>query len=362
MVVLAGQIRLLVLTDRMSEGQRLQQTLSAVAPCTLAALHHPTNQRDDHILVVCDVALDTVAAVDMLRAALLHIGLHPGIAVLCLLRDPSHLTEAQAKAAGATMTLPRQASPDALRAVVRSLLQAGAERAPAPRAKPAPIDAGVKAAGSILGNILGQRAGPETITVAALDRASGVLLGAIGQAGVQAWLDVVWTYDDATYQHCMMVAGLTAAFALELGLQPRSQNLLSQAALLHDIGKAQIPRGILNKAGPLTSTEALLMRSHPMRGYAMLAGKRDLDPCILDVVRHHHELLDGSGYPDRLRTDQVSRMVRMVTICDIYSALIEHRPYKTPSSPRDALAYLDSLGPRLDHRLVSAFRNVVRDR
>lgn len=344
----------------MHEGLRLQQTLSSVAPCTLAALHHPTNVRDDHVLVVCDVALDTVAAVEVLRAALLHVGLQPATPILCLLRDPSHLTEAQAKAAGATATLPRHVSPDVLRATVHGLMRTWACRTP-PQSGRDMIGPGIRTVGEMLGDILGPQAGPATVTAASLDRASGVLLGAIGQAGIQAWLDVVWTYDDLTYQHCMMVAGLTAGFALELGLQPRSQNLLSQAALLHDIGKAQIPRAILNKAGRLTEAEGLLMRSHPSRGHAMLAGKKDLDPCLLDVVRHHHEFLDGSGYPDRLRAEQITRMVRIVTICDIYAALTEHRPYKAPSSSDQALNYLASLGERLDTRLVSAFRNVVRD-
>ena len=351
---------MLILTDRMNEGLRLQATVSSIAPCTLAALHHPTGCRSNPILVICDAALDSVAAVEILRAALLHLGLRPETPVLCLLRDPSHLTQAQARAAGATATLPHQVSPDLLKSTVRSLLKARPEPAAATIKQDAVGD-GLKTVGAVLGDIFGQRAGQSAVSAATLERASDVLLAAIDQAGIQAWLDVVWTYDDLTYQHCMMVAGLAAAFALELGLQPRSQNFLSQAALVHDIGKSQIPRQILNKAAPLTQAEALLMRSHAARGHAMLDGKQDLAPCILDVVRHHHEYLDGSGYPDGLKGEQISRMVRIVTVCDIYSALVERRAYKKPSPPREALAYLDSMGDRLDRHLVRAFRNVVRE-
>ena len=344
----------------MNEGTRLQTLVSSIAPCTLTALHHLTGFRNNHLLVICDAALDSVAAVESLRAALLQVGLRPDTPVLCLLRDPSHLAQAQAKAAGATVTLSRQAPPDVLRSTIQSLL----------RTRPEPTDAvsdreiletGCKTVGAALFDIFGQRTGQPLVSAASLERASDVLVEAIGQAGVKAWLDVVLTYDDLTYQHCMTVAGLTAAFGLELGLQPRSQNLLSQAALLHDIGKAQIPREILNKAGSLTHPETVLMRSHPVRGYAMLAGKRELHIGILDVVRHHHEYLDGSGYPDGLKGEQVSRMVRIVTICDIYAALIEHRTYKKPMASKEALAYLDTLGDRLDRPLVRAFRNVVRE-
>ncbi len=137
-------------------------------------------------------------------------------------------------------------------------------------------------------------------------------------------------------------------------------NLLSQAALVQGIGKAQLPREILNKASPLSKAEIAIMRSHPLRGHAMLAAQGDLYPYVLDAVRHHHEYLDGSGYPDGLRGSQISRGVRMVTICDIYAALIERRPYKSPLAPRAALGQLDAMGGRLDVNLVRAFRNVVR--
>jgi HD-GYP domain-containing protein (c-di-GMP phosphodiesterase class II) len=102
------------------------------------------------------------------------------------------------------------------------------------------------------------------------------------------------------------------------------------------------------------------MQTHPRVGYRMLAQQRALDPRLLEVVLHHHEYLDGSGYPDRLRDAAIPRFVRLVTICDIYAALIEKRPYKAPAPPERALALLSQMGGKLDAGLLAVFCNVVR--
>ncbi len=103
------------------------------------------------------------------------------------------------------------------------------------------------------------------------------------------------------------------------------------------------------------------MRTHAAQGHAMLTGQRGVNPVILDVIRHHHEYLDGTGYPDRLQGRQISDYVRIVTICDIYGALSERRPYKAPMPPQQALAVLMSLGDKLDSNLVKGFEAVVAD-
>jgi HD-GYP domain-containing protein (c-di-GMP phosphodiesterase class II) len=103
------------------------------------------------------------------------------------------------------------------------------------------------------------------------------------------------------------------------------------------------------------------MRTHPALGHAMLAGQRGISPVILDVVRHHHEYLDGTGYPDRLQGRQISDYVRIVTICDIYAALIARRPYKPPMPPQQALAVLTDLGFKLDRNMLKHFEAVVAD-
>ncbi|GJD77209.1 HD-GYP domain-containing protein [Methylobacterium gregans] len=155
-----------------------------------------------------------------------------------------------------------------------------------------------------------------------------------------------------------LVTGLAAAFAQSLGLGEQDCHRLTKAALLHDVGKIEVPSAILNKPGKLTDAEMAVVRLHPEHGYRMLAGE-GFGPEMLAVVRSHHEMLDGSGYPDKLKGDDIPDLVRLVTVCDIYGALIERRSYKPPMSSSDAFAILDGMTGRLDPAVVSAFRPVA---
>jgi putative nucleotidyltransferase with HDIG domain len=201
----------------------------------------------------------------------------------------------------------------------------------------------------------------EPVSIVELNKGADVVLSTIKQSKIRLWLDVVRRFDDVTYQHCLLVAGLVAALSLKLGLTQNHQHLLSQAALIHDVGKAYVPRSILNKPSALSKSETDVMRTHAALGYDMLAGQGSISPVILDIVRHHHEYLDGTGYPDRLQRSQISGYVRIVTICDIYAALIERRPYKAPMQPQRALAVLIGMSVKLDGELLKSFEAVIAD-
>jgi putative nucleotidyltransferase with HDIG domain len=348
----------LLVTDRSAEGSRLQRTLTTVAPCTLVALHQPLQRTREQEIVICDVALDNIMSVELLRTVLKNYRASSDVPVLVLARDPSRLTAAQATGLGATLVMPYQSSRSEVVTAVRSLMS---------RAIPRLVDTDVaqvqeaaEEAAGVLADAYDAAKNKQPISPGALNRAGDAVISAVGQAKIRAWLDVVWTYDDTTYQHCLLVAGLVAATAQELGLTETAQNVLSQAALVHDIGKAEIPHRILKKAGRLLPEETAIMRTHPGRGYRMLAEQGSFDPKLLDVVLHHHEYLDGSGYPDKLHGRSVSRYVRLVTICDIYSALIERRPYKQPTPPDRALLVLVQMGRKLDAGLMRVFQTVVR--
>ena len=123
-----------------------------------------------------------------------------------------------------------------------------------------------------------------------------IVLDTVSEIGIRAWLDLVWRHDIQVYQHSLSVAGFAAAFAAELGFSRSDRQRLAQAALLHDVGKALIPHAILNKPGPLTPDEMAVMRTHAALGADLLAKEGAFGPEILDVVRYHHERLDGSGY------------------------------------------------------------------
>jgi putative nucleotidyltransferase with HDIG domain len=161
-------------------------------------------------------------------------------------------------------------------------------------------------------------------------QAENKVLKAIKHSSLREWLTAVGCHHTDTYRHCLFVTGFAVAFAQHLGMREEDQRRLTRAALLHDVGKAFIPVTILDKPGKLTDEEMEVMREHPRRGYEALAGQGGFPPEMLDVVLHHHELLDGSGYPHNLAGDQISDIVRLTTIADIYSALIEERAYRLP--------------------------------
>jgi HD-GYP domain-containing protein (c-di-GMP phosphodiesterase class II) len=102
------------------------------------------------------------------------------------------------------------------------------------------------------------------------------------------------------------------------------------------------------------------MKRHPMIGYELLKDIPSISAEVLDGVRHHHEYLDGSGYPDRLQAGQITDLVRLLTISDIFAALIESRPYRPPMSRQDAYKILCDMDGKLEQPLVKAFRAVAR--
>ena len=166
-------------------------------------------------------------------------------------------------------------------------------------------------------------------------------------------------HHEGTYQHCLLVTGTAVAFGLNLGLAKADIERLYSAAMFHDIGKAKIPIAVLDKPGQLDAQERALIQTHPAAGYDVLKGTRGISAEILDAVRHHHEYLDGSGYPDALCAENISDLVRVMTISDIFAALIEDRRYK-PSMPRaQAYEILCGMRGKLEGPLVTAFKEVA---
>ena len=180
----------------------------------------------------------------------------------------------------------------------------------------------------------------------------------IGEHGLGRWIDTVRKHHSQTYQHCLLVTGAAVAFGQHLGVGQGDRVRLSSAGLLHDIGKARIPLSILEKPGPLDQDELIVMRNHPQLGADALQAAA-LPPEMLDMVLHHHELLDGSGYPHALQASDISDLVRIMTISDIFGALIEKRSYKPPLSADAAYQILVDMGPKLDKDLVREFQAVA---
>ena len=129
------------------------------------------------------------------------------------------------------------------------------------------------------------------------------------------------THDDYTYMHSVAVAALMVALAKQMGQNESQARLAAEAGMLHDLGKAMMPIDVLNKPGKLTDAEFGTMKTHPERGHELLLTGRGVDAMVLDVCLHHHEKMDGSGYPHRLQGEQISLLARMGAVCDVYDAI-----------------------------------------
>lgn len=151
---------------------------------------------------------------------------------------------------------------------------------------------------------------------------------------------------DRVAEHCVMIAR-------KLGLDAQDIQTLRDAARLHDLGKIGIPDEVLQKNGKLNEQEWILMRKHPEIGESIIKPIRSLSH-LCDVVRHHHEKLDGTGYPDGLKGDAVSPLVRIATIADIFDALTSERPYRERMAPAQACDELRKMGGKIDQDIVEA--------
>ena len=158
------------------------------------------------------------------------------------------------------------------------------------------------------------------------------------------WLANLRQKHERTAGHCLNTSILCIAFGKHIGLSDVDLNLLGQGAMLHDIGKVRIPPAILDKPGSFTEEERQLVRRHPVDGEAVLKLTRQLPDKVMEIVRSHHERLDGKGYPDGLAGDAVPLGARIVGIVDTYDSLTSDSPYRPASTAADALRVLRSEG------------------
>lgn len=167
------------------------------------------------------------------------------------------------------------------------------------------------------------------------------------------------TADEYTYMHSVAVCALMTALARQLGMDDNSTRLAALAGLLHDLGKANIPLAILNKPGKLTDEEFDVIRHHPVASHQMLQHS-GLHPAVLDACLHHHEKIDGTGYPHRLAREQISTLARMTAICDVYDAITSNRPYKAGWDPSESLRRMaEWTRGHFDSRLFQAFVKAI---
>ena len=134
-------------------------------------------------------------------------------------------------------------------------------------------------------------------------------------------------------------------------------------AMLHDIGKRHVPPAILNKPGPLTKEEFGMIREHPYAGYVELCERDDVTFAQLMMVYHHHEKIDGTGYPVGVTGSEMHPWARICAVVDIFDAITGERPYRKPMSIPEAITHLDGIaGTHLDEEMVSCWTTAMRER
>lgn len=164
-----------------------------------------------------------------------------------------------------------------------------------------------------------------------------------------------------TYRHMTRVCAYAEVFATHLRLSRREVRMVSQAALLHDIGKLEIEDAILTKPARLTDDEMRIMCSHAELGARLLACTAALAE-FAEIVRYHHEWWGGQGYPSGLSGEQIPWISRLISICDAFDTMTTPRPYATPLAPGQALEELERCaGTQFDPELVRSFTALVRN-
>ncbi|MDR1167195.1 MAG: HD-GYP domain-containing protein [Deltaproteobacteria bacterium] len=151
-------------------------------------------------------------------------------------------------------------------------------------------------------------------------------------------------FDDYTYTHCLNVSVLSISAGKALGLSHEDLRILGMGTMFHDLGKTRVPSQILNKPGKLTDEEFAIMRSHAaLSEEIIIEQKLNVDERIVKVARFHHERMDGSGYPDHLKGDEIPKLATICGLSDVYDALTSDRVYHKGMLPHDALKFIYGL-------------------
>lgn len=173
----------------------------------------------------------------------------------------------------------------------------------------------------------------------------------------------ITAHDYYTHTHSINVSIYTLSLGAHLGLEGKDLEVLGMAAILHDLGKSKVDYEIINKNGKLTDEEFAQMKFHPSFGHEIALTLGIEDERILTGIRHHHEKMEGGGYPDGISGEQISLFARIIGVCDVFDALSTKRSYKDPLSSFESLKLMkQQMKGHLDMTLVDAFIQMLRKR
>jgi HD-GYP domain-containing protein (c-di-GMP phosphodiesterase class II) len=171
-------------------------------------------------------------------------------------------------------------------------------------------------------------------------------------------MKALWERDPYTYGHCRRVARTSRLLSQAAGLNERDQRIIEFSSMFHDIGKMGIPDHILLKPGRLTREEMAIMMAHPVKSEEIIAPLVEVPffKSMLPGIRHHHERIDGKGYPDGIVGEKIPLIARIILIADTYDAMTTTRPYRKGMEPEVAYKELQTFaGRQFDDKLVEVF-------
>jgi putative nucleotidyltransferase with HDIG domain len=349
--------RLLLASDRSDQSRELASILQSVSDVdTIATSDIPDAPARDLSGIVVDINLRSSESVQRVRNKL-QGDAYRSVPRLFVLADALHHASVQAWALGATDTIARPFDAKDILQRIRAAFPDDSGYDETDRGKA--LNRGIAAAQTVMVKMFEKLPAGVPLTLNDIVEAENKVIKAIKHSSLREWLTTVGCHHTDTYRHCLFVTGFAVAFGQHLGMREDDQRRLTRAALLHDVGKAFVPVALLDKPGVLTVEEMDEMREHPRRGYDALVAQGGFPPEMLDVILHHHELLDGTGYPDGLNGEEISDIVRLTTIVDIYAALVEKRAYRLQFTHARAFSMMEAMGDKLDQHLLQAFRPVA---
>ena len=349
--------RLLLASDVEDEHSELAHILqNAGSVESISIFDLPDHPASDFSGVVVDIDLTSIEAVQRVRKKLTGKA-YQALPRLFVLADALHHGSAQAWALGATDTIQRPFDPES---ILHRIRHAFPEKPQDERTSAAKIlSKGVAAAQAVMIKIFERLPAGIPLTLDDVLQAETEILKALRKSTLKEWLLAVSKHHKRSYRHTLLVTGYAVAFAQYLGMREEDQRRIARAALVHDVGMAFIPVSILDKTSDLTPEESNIVAGHARLGYDALRKQGGFPAEVLDVVLHHHELLDGTGYPEALDAERLSDIVRIVTLVDTYATLLEARGDTPPLSPARAFTALEHLEGKIDIALLHAFRPVA---
>ncbi len=349
--------RLLLLTDDAAAAAALARTLGAAGAVEVRLVEEdrPIDHRPTRTFV--DIDLSSGRSIERARGWL-RSPLVSRSAKWALVTPDDYRERKQALALGADRLVDRPLEPEV---VLSDLRDAMAEEFESflDRVESTPLAMGLRAGQNALASAFLAVPKGEPIDVRVFDEAAVMVAGAIAEEGLSGWLSTVQHHHSSSYRHSLLVAGGATCFAHFIGASRADQARVARAALLHDVGKSLIPLAILDKPGKLDEAEEAQIRLHPQYGHDLLVRSGGFSREMLDAVLDHHEMCDGSGYPRGLSGSQIGDLTRIVTLADIFAALVEERSYKPALSRAAAIDIMVGMGPKLDPDLLGVFRRMA---